>query len=243
MVELYQFPGSWTLPSISPFCLKAETWLRMAGIPYENKPWSPLGAPTGKAPYVVHDGRTIGDSTVIARELSRAQGVTLDDGMTDADRQVATLVQRTLEEHTYWVEVYIRWVDPAGWAIYRPILARSLPLGPLSPLMASFARRGMVRQTRAQGLARHPADEVYARGIADLEAVAGVLGDRPFLLGERPRTVDATVYAFVAQCRQPDWNNPFHRYCRDHPKLTAYVERMQARYWADRATPSAGAPA
>ncbi len=34
-VYLYQFPRSPCIPSISPFCLKLETWLRMADVNYE----------------------------------------------------------------------------------------------------------------------------------------------------------------------------------------------------------------
>ncbi|RWS10847.1 hypothetical protein B4U79_10724, partial [Dinothrombium tinctorium] len=35
VVYVYQFPRCPTTPSVSPYCLKLETWLRMAGIKYE----------------------------------------------------------------------------------------------------------------------------------------------------------------------------------------------------------------
>ena len=34
MIKLYQFKPAWGLPNPSPFCMKVETYLRMAGLSY-----------------------------------------------------------------------------------------------------------------------------------------------------------------------------------------------------------------
>lgn len=46
IIKLYQFTPAWGLPNPGPFCLKLETWLRMADIPYELV----SGADVRKAP-------------------------------------------------------------------------------------------------------------------------------------------------------------------------------------------------
>lgn len=35
IIYLYQFQRTPVLPSLSPYCLKVETWLRLAGLKYE----------------------------------------------------------------------------------------------------------------------------------------------------------------------------------------------------------------
>ena len=47
----YHLPGAWGLPSVSPFCLKLDAWLRIAGIEHESvTATTPFGGPKGKAP-------------------------------------------------------------------------------------------------------------------------------------------------------------------------------------------------
>ncbi|MDO9189188.1 MAG: glutathione S-transferase N-terminal domain-containing protein, partial [Sulfurimicrobium sp.] len=65
MIELHQFRPFWGLPNASPFCMKAETYLRYRRIPYKVVPSGPRKSPTGKIPFIVEEGRSITDSEAI----------------------------------------------------------------------------------------------------------------------------------------------------------------------------------
>lgn len=70
-------------------------------------------------------------------------------------------------------------------------------------------------------------------GRADLEALAALLEDGPFLLGDEPTSFDATVYAFVANLMGPTPPAPI--LAADHPAratLQAYRERLEGRFLA-----------
>ncbi|MEZ4316007.1 MAG: glutathione S-transferase family protein [Myxococcota bacterium] len=231
-VVLYQFVTEWDLPNLSPFCLKVETWLRLVDVPYEVRPFSPGLTSTGKAPVVELDGERISDSSCIVRTLSERLSIGLDAGLTPRQLAHAALVQRVLEEHLYWAVLHTRWVDDAGWATYRPILASALPMPRFLALwLASYLRRGVKRSTWEHGLARHAPDEIHRRGIEDLTAIAEILGDSPFLLGDTPRSVDCGMYAFLAQAAHPAWDNALVAHLRADARLMAYIERMRARVW------------
>lgn len=52
-IVLRQTPPCWGMPSTSPFCIKLESWLRMAGLAYEARVLKgPPRSPNGKVPYV-----------------------------------------------------------------------------------------------------------------------------------------------------------------------------------------------
>lgn len=72
MVILHQYPSVWSLPSLSPFCVKVETYLRMAAIPYQIV-WqnNPRRGPKGKFPVLEDKGKMIPDSSFIIDYLNQ----------------------------------------------------------------------------------------------------------------------------------------------------------------------------
>ena len=47
------------------------------------------------------------------------------------------------------------------------------------------------------GWGRMPADVIYRRARADIDALSGFLGSKPFFMGDQPRWVDAPVLSIL----------------------------------------------
>merc|ERR1712154_300534 len=66
MVYLFQFTRSPQIPSISPFCLKLESWLKLHGIKYQNVDHKcKHRSKKGLLPFVEINGEEIADSNMI----------------------------------------------------------------------------------------------------------------------------------------------------------------------------------
>ncbi len=229
----YSLPSAFDTISASPFCTKLETWFRLAGVPYERRIDLNKRGPRGKFPWVqLADGRVVCDSANIQKVIAEEQNIALDAGMSAEDNAKALLVQRLCEDHLYWVIVYLRWQDPSGWSVYQQALFGKLPV-PLRWVVPPVARRTALQQLAAEGTGRRSLDEVLDSGCADLDALVTLLGDKPFLLGDTPRSIDATLYATLeAVIRAPASRLGLH--ARHQPTLVAYVDRIRSRVWADR---------
>jgi glutathione S-transferase len=239
-IELWQFPTGLGLPNLSPFCMKVETWLKLAGLPYRNRFTLNLGkAPHGKLPVVRFEGRLIADSHTIVDELSRASGVDLDAALTPAERAVGQAFTRLCSDHLYWCIVHSRWRDEAGWRVTRDVFFGKVP-GALRWLVEPLIRRKNLGQLRGHGLGRMNSEEVYRRGAQDIAAIAGYLGEKPYFFGDRATTIDATLYAFLAGCWEIQLDTPLKAAVASHPNLVAYCRRMQQRCFAAGPAAAAG---
>lgn len=231
MITLYQFPPVWGLPNGSPFCMKVETYLRMAGLPYENRyVMNPAKSPKGKLPYINDNGMVVADSGFIIDYLKKAHGDKLDGALDARQRATAHLIRRTLEESLYWCALYDRWVVDEGWAITGPAYFGALPRV-IRRLVMRMVRRATIRQAHAQGIGRHSREEVYAFGGADLKTLSEQLGANDFFLGSQPSSVDASAYAFIANLLWTPIDSPLTRAAKGHANLVSYAGRMKARYF------------
>jgi len=232
MITLVKFPSAFGLADPSPFVMKAQMLLKMAGLAHDIEVANnPRRGPKGKLPAIRDDGELIGDSEIIRWHIERKYGFDFDRGLSEAERAVAHAFARMIEERFYWVMVYARWIDPAGWPLVSSTFFRGMPPGVrwLVPMMI----QRMVRRTlHAQGVGRHSPDEIYRMGILDMRAIATQLGAKPWFMGTEPTGVDCTVYPFIAGTVQPPFDNPVKEEALKHPNVLAYAERGKARFFS-----------
>lgn len=236
MITLYQYLPAWTVPCISPYVTKVAYYMRMAGLPYEAKPQDltrlDRDTPAGKLPCIVDtDGTSVNDSTHIIEYLQRKYGEALDEGASAAERAQMLAFNRMIDEHTYWVAVIQpRWRETDGWEKYIRIIAGTdeVPAG-LRAFADDFRFR-ILNEFMTGGWGRLPADVIYRRARADVDALSGFLGDKRFFMGDSPRWVDAPVLSILRHIVDSPFAYDTKEYAASKKNLVGYMGRMQERF-------------
>jgi glutathione S-transferase len=235
MIELHTMVSAWGLPTFTPFGLKLIAYLRMAELPFRVVvEQTPVRGPTKKFPWIVDGNRMLGDSSLIVDYLVGAYGDRVDGWLSRPQRTTAHAVRRMVEEGLCFVLLHLRWVDDAAFRAATDVALRAAPPF-MRRLFRPLLRRRILRDLWGQGVLRLPPTGVLAIGRADLDALDELLGDKPFMLGEQPSSLDATVAAFMAVLMLVPLENDLKRHVLGLPRLAAYTERMAARYFAPAA--------
>ncbi len=232
MITLFRFGPAWDkFGCISQFVLKVETYLRMAGIEFETRS---LGiafaetAPKGKLPYIEHDGAQIADSSIIVDYLKEQFGDPLDGSLGATDRARGHTIKRMIEEHVWWLMARERW-----WAPEKPYWDTPGLLKELDQAGYEEARRDSQRKCVEHGVGAFTEDELNKRSREDLDALATLLGEQPYFLGDRPTSVDATTYAFLWQILNAPYASRLKDAALEHDNLVAYTRRMSEEWFED----------
>jgi glutathione S-transferase len=237
MIKVHKFGPAFGLPDASPFVTKVETYLRMTGQEYETVSADVRKAPRTQLPYVEVEGEIIPDSTKIVTYLESKRAEKMDAHLSESEKAVGQAFKSMLEEHVYFIVLYMRWATDDGWAVFQPTLKEMLgKMGVpsfLRGMVSKTARKQVVGRTSRQGVGRAPRAEIVAAGNTIFDALAVQMGDRAYFAGDKPSTYDATVYPFVAGILCPAFDHEIRKHVASKTNLVAYADRMKEAYWKD----------
>ena len=232
MITLFGFGPGFGLPEIGPYVTKTEVQLKMAGLAYRKEAGRPDQSPKGQMPFIEADGERVADSTFIRGYLERTFGVDFDEGLDARQRAEAWAIERMVENQLCWIGSHERWLVPEN---FEKGPARFFDGAPEA--MREQIRRDVLERVRANmvavGVARHTAPEMLALGVRSLAALSVILGDRPYLMGQRPCGADATAFAVLAMILTPYFDSELRRRAEGFGNLVAYVDRLMAQFYPE----------
>ena len=230
MIVLHHFGPKFGVPDPSPFCLKTLVMLKLSCLPFRSAVIDLRKAPKGKAPYIEDDSRIIADSTLIRFHLETHHGIDFDAGLGPAERGAAWAIEKLVEDNLYYALLRERWDDDANFK-RGPVQYFDEVPGLLRPLVIGGVRRRVRKTLKLQGLGHHAPAEAAAISNRGIDALAQVLGDKPFLMGATPCGADATAFGWIANALSDVFVSPIGDHVRTHVNLVAYRDRGMARWF------------
>jgi glutathione S-transferase len=232
MITLYGFGAGCGLPEISPFVTKTEVQLKMAGLAYRKQRAMPPASPKGQLPYIEDDGQNIADSTFIRAHIEGKYGFDFDAGLSQTNRAQAWAFERMIEHHVYWAMVGARWVDPDNFARGPAHFFDGAPEDRREKLREDAQFR-VAENYLLSGLGRHAPDDDVELAMRSIFALSVQLGDKPYLMGDKPCGTDATAFGALSGILTPFFESKLRAKAEQYDNLAAYVDRMMGQYFPE----------
>jgi glutathione S-transferase len=226
MLTLYSYPEMFGVADNNGYGLKVFAFLKLAGVAFTHEHvFDASAAPRGQLPYIIDDGDVVGDSEAIVAHVTARYRLGIDAALTPAQRTTNLLVTRMLDD-LYWVMSYSRWKDERFYPAFRDAFVAQHSRIDAAGL--DKARDYNAQRYFFQGIGRYPPEQAYARGIADLQALADLIPSDGYLHGADPTSIDAGIYGFVANIHFYPIATPLKATVSAHPNLVRHCEAIHA---------------
>lgn len=233
MITLYNFGPFQGLADPSPFCLKVDCYMRVAGIEFATKSGANyIGAsPKHKLPYIEDDGRAIGDSSFILEHLKEKYGDILDKDLNAEQKAVARAFMKMMDENLYWCIVHSRWIGE-GWPTIKEAFFGNIPF-PLKMIIPGVAQKRIKKSLYQHGLGRHSEQEILDIARKDITALSDYLGTKDYFLINKPTSLDVGAFAFLAEMIVPELTCDLNETALSFDNLVNFVRRMKTRFYPE----------
>lgn len=233
MIQLVQYPKSENFPSVSPFCLKLETYLKATETPYENKVTVSTAKTKKKKLPVIKDGNElIEDSTFIIEHLQKKHKIDLDQNLTDEQKSITQAFKWLIERNIVNIVMWFRWADEKNWPKFRDIIFAGAPWIIKATIANQMAKK--VKKTIwDMGIGRFTDTERLHLLNQDLKAISDYLGNKKYFFGDTFHSIDCILYAALVQIEKSNYTPQLNPVMDQYPNLKKYVATVSEKYWPE----------
>ncbi len=102
---------------------------------------------------------------------------------------------------------------------------------PARPLAKIILRRANAARLNGHGLGRHSKSDIAMLATRDIDALAALLGNNPYLMGEKPCSADAFVFGILTSILTPPLDNALKSAMQKHANLVSYRDRLTREFF------------
>jgi len=254
VVIFHIFPRNALSPSMSPYVLKLETFMRMHDVKYKVDHSIPMHPDTNKCPWITLNGEDVADSQLIMEFLSEKLSLTpkydLDANL--KDKILARGLRSILEDHFSFCVLSMRMIH-GKYEDVAPFFPTIVSVKMVQKFIAQRIMKTIGSQAKAQGIGRYPKETVVKMANEDLEILSLALGENNFIFGDEASELDCAVFAFLVLNLDDFLNKPKNveetkeeeetdtkkadengaEVEEKYKNLQSYIPRMKERFWSD----------
>lgn len=232
MIKLHGFGEQLGVKDASPFVLKVQTYLQMAGIEYEcnNGMESFKKAPRGMLPFIEDGDQIITDSYFIIEYLKNHY-VDLDQHLSERQKAQAYMIQQTLDNILYECMLYTRW-QGENWSKIKEEFFKNLPaIGFIRSIIAIRSQKRMLCRLNHH-TNKYSKEELLQIAGNIFQSLSVSLGGNIYMFNNQVSSADAVCFAHLAQFILFEIKNPFSEKAENYQDLVDYCYNIQKQFFA-----------
>ncbi|XP_063223330.1 metaxin-1 isoform X1 [Bacillus rossius redtenbacheri] len=214
------------------FFRKAEAYAVFSGIPFSTQVTNnPFKTPHGELP-VCRTGKIVLINISDFKNYFRKLNMYADAMLSEEQCADVSAYNEILKEMLYPALLYVWWLSERNYeGLTRPWYARALPF----PLHFYYPQRYHAdARAKLEALGAASEDAVYSEAKKCLTMLSHRLGDKQFLFGNHPSSLDATLYAHLAPLlKAPFPEAKLQNHLKGCTNLVKFIERVSQRYFTD----------
>lgn len=220
-------------PNFFPQCVKVETFLRLAKIPYVAHFTDDVSiSPNGRLPLVVHNKAVLAESDFILPYLTQTFKVTLDDHLSQAQHAEGFMIKRMIESSIHYGLNRTIFVDFPQVLINMFSVEFNLQSIVASVLVHNM-RANTIKVLNAVGYGNLSQEQYEREFLHELQSLETLLktehagdGSGAFLLGPKPTSYDCSLYAWLQVAGEMGPHGPGLSFVATSNVLKEYVSRV-----------------
>jgi glutathione S-transferase len=216
--------------SFSPFVLQVARALKLAKLPFEQRPVNMLKLkklnPKGQLPVVTFQGENLPESAHILQRIETLNPGSMTAGLDARGIAEAWLWKEFADTALYPFVLATRWADERGWVVVRERFFASAP-ALLRPLVAPSVRKGVLKMLRERDFLRSGLPALYVRMGRVLDDLDTRAPDAGFWLGANASIADLALFSHLHSLRLPltPWQAEV---VAKRARLSRYLDRVDA---------------